>query len=160
MKHEKEYKNSLQPLLKWLTGDANQHDEQALDALAKDDPFLADAIEGYCSMPEADHAADVTRLKARLRQKSERRRGAGFYLLRIAAVGAVLVVAWVVLQQFQSSEKAAAVADAAPSPETSEPAAIVADSIDFSIASQKETAASTEDDRVAVQEDFSPKTKK
>lgn len=82
-----------------------------MDAQAQDDPFLADAIEGYRSLPEGDHAADVTKLKARLRQKAERDRTAGFYLLRIAAVSAVLVVAWIVLQQFQSNDKSAEVAD-------------------------------------------------
>lgn len=148
---------------KWLIGDANRHDEQALDASAKDDPFLADALEGYRSLPEADHAADVTRLKARLRKQSERRRGAGFYLLRIAAVGAVLVAAWVVLQQFQGGEKAAAVADAMQS-ETpaaaSESEPVVADSAVVGIASQEKTDAAAADDRVAEQEDFSPKAKK
>lgn len=163
MKHEKGNTTHLKPLLKWLIGDANRHDEQALDASAKGDPFLADALEGYRSLPEADHAADVTRLKARLRKQSESRRGAGFYLLRIAAVGAVLVAAWVVFQQFQSSKKAAAVADAvqpeseAPTAETPAP---LADSVGFSIASQEETAATAADDRVAVQEDFSSKAKK
>lgn len=101
------------PLLKWLIGDANRHDERALDAAANVDPFLADAIEGYRFMPEADHTADVTRLKARLRQKSERRRGAGFYLMRIAAVGMLLLGTWMVFQQFSGGEKSAAVADAA-----------------------------------------------
>ncbi|MCF8248142.1 MAG: carboxypeptidase-like regulatory domain-containing protein [Saprospiraceae bacterium] len=162
MKHEKENKTHLKPLLKWLIGDANRHDEQALDASAQDDPFLADAIEGYRSMPEADHAADVTRLKARLRKKSERRRGAGFYLLRIAAVGAVLVAARVVLQQVQSSENAA-MADAvqseaaAPAAETPGP---LADSVDFGIASQEKASAAADDRVAAVEEKFSPKAKK
>lgn len=65
-------------------------------------------------MPEADHAADVTLLKARLRQKSERRRGAGFYLMRIAAVGMLLLGAWLVFQQYSDSADSAAVADAVP----------------------------------------------
>lgn len=108
----------MTPLLKWLIGDANRHDEQLLDAAANDDPFLADAIEGYRLMPDADHAADVTRLKAQLRKKSERRRGAGFYLMRIAAVGVLLLGAWLVFQQFSGSADSAAVADAAPAAES------------------------------------------
>jgi hypothetical protein len=106
-------RNSTQQALlrKWLIGDANRHDERDLDAQAKDDPFLADALDGYRSTPEADHAADLTKLKARLRQKTERKRAAGFYLLRIAAVGAVLVAAWLVLQTFQTADKSASVAD-------------------------------------------------
>ncbi len=116
-------------MLKWLIGDANRHDEQALDAAANGDLFLADAVEGYRSVPEADHAADVTRLKARLRQKSERRRGAGFYLMRIAAVGMLLLGAWLVFQQYSDSADSAAVADAAPAESApTETLATVADS--------------------------------
>ncbi len=163
MKQKKGNSTQQQPLRKWLTGDANRHDERALDASAKDDPFLADALEGYRSLPEADHAADVTKLKVRLRKQSESRRGAGFYLLRIAAVGAVLVAAWVVLQQFQSSENAAAVADATSAeapPAASETEPVLADSAVVGIASQQKTEAAADDDRVAVQESFSSKTKK
>lgn len=123
MKQKKGNSTQQQPLRKWLIGDATRHDERSLDAQAQDDPFLADAIEGYRTLPGCDHAADVTKLKARLRQKTERDRGAGFYLLRIAAVGAVLVAAWIVLQQFQSSDKSAEVADnMQPAAESASPA--------------------------------------
>ncbi|GEM_PF-3153510 len=163
MKHEKEHINRLEPLLKWLIGDATRHDERALDASAKGDPFLADALEGYRTMPEADHAADVTRLKARLRKQSEGRRGAGFYLLRIAAVGVVLVAAWVVLQQFQSSDKSAPVADLASTEVQSapiEPASASADSVVGSIAQQENTEGVSADERVAFQPEVSAKRKK
>ncbi len=135
----------------------------ALDAQVKDDPFLADTIEGYRSMPEADHAADVTRLKARLRKQSERRRGAGFYLLRIAAVGAVLVAAWVVLQQFQSSDKAPAIEDVTNAEVQSTPAETATtftDSLVGNITSQQEAEAPTVDERLAVQPGASAKRKK
>lgn len=129
MKPELRNKSLLTPLLRWLTGDATRHDERALDASAQSDPFLADAIEGYRALPEADHAADLTRLKANLRQRTQQRHGAGFYLMRIAAAVAVLVVAWLVMQQFGAGDKAA-VADAsetATAPAT-EAVTVVADS--------------------------------
>jgi hypothetical protein len=72
---------------------------------------LAEAIEGYRALSEADHAADLTRLKAGLRKRTHRQRGTGFYLLRAAAALAVVVVAWLVVQQFTGGDKAA-VADA------------------------------------------------
>ncbi len=144
MKTVPENNSLLTPLLRWLTGDATRHDERALDASAQSDPFLADAIEGYRTAPEADHVADVTRLKARLRKRAEQERGAGFYLMRIAAVGAVLVVAWVVVQQFVFSDKTA-VADAAQMEQmpTEAAPATSSDSAQFAIAEQEmpETAA-------------------
>ncbi len=148
---------------KWLIGDANRHDEQALDASAKGDPFLSDSLEGYRSLPEADHAADVTRLKARLRKQSESRRSTGFYLLRIAAVGAVLVAAWVVLQQFQTSNEAAPVADAinveAQQSTPIEPTSVMADSVVGNIAQQEKPETAAADKRVAYQPEVSAKRK-
>lgn len=141
MKQKKGNSTQQEPLRKWLIGDATRHDERALEAQAKADPFLADAIEGYRSLPEGDHAADVTKLKARLRQKTERNRSAGFYLLRIAAVGAVLVAAWLVLQQFPSNEKSVAATEA-KQPAAEVPAAEMAapalDSTENSLAWQEE----------------------
>lgn len=145
MKSEKKNR-SLTPLRRWLTGDVTRHDERALDASAQSDPFLADAIEGYRVMPAADHAADVTRLKARLRQRSQGNRGAGFYLLRIAAAGAVLVAAWLVMQQFLFSDKMA-VADAVQMEHIpSENTASVYDSTQLEISEQEkpEIAAATD----------------
>ncbi|MBI5915262.1 MAG: carboxypeptidase-like regulatory domain-containing protein [Bacteroidetes bacterium] len=105
MKHESEHKNKLTLLLRWLRGDATRHDEQALEAHSQGDPFLGEAFGGYRSLPEGDHAAAVTRLKAKLRQRTQRRRGTALYLLRVAAVGAVLVAAWAVFRQVGPGEK-------------------------------------------------------
>ncbi|MCC6723555.1 MAG: carboxypeptidase-like regulatory domain-containing protein [Saprospiraceae bacterium] len=141
MKSEPRNKSLLTPLMQWLIGDANRHDERSLDAAAQSDPFLADALEGYRALPEADHVADVTRLKAKLRQQTQRQRGAGFYALRIAAVGAVLVAAWLVMQQFANNDKAM-VADAvqmeAPTTDAAPP--IAADSVQPELAEQTTTA--------------------
>lgn len=108
MNSEAKNKNWMEPLHRWLTGEARREDEHSLDALAKEDPFFADAIEGFRSVPEGDHTASITKLKANLRKQTRRKRGTGFYLLRIAAVGAVLVVAWFVFRQFDTREKSQA----------------------------------------------------
>ncbi|MEZ4956710.1 MAG: carboxypeptidase-like regulatory domain-containing protein [Saprospiraceae bacterium] len=95
-------------LNRWISGEADRSDERSLEAMAKDDHFLADALEGYRSLPEADHARSVTRLKANLRKRTEKKdRAIVFYLTRIAAVGVVLLGAWLVFRSFDDSEKTA-----------------------------------------------------
>lgn len=73
---------------------------------------MADALAGYRSAPAADHVTDITRLKAQLRQKATKKRGLVFYALRMAAVGLVLVGAWLVMQQFQSNGEMDTMAEA------------------------------------------------
>ena len=53
-------------LKRWLQGDANLNNEQQLERLAADDPFLAEAIEGYRSVPEGKHLENIQQLKKRL----------------------------------------------------------------------------------------------
>ena len=87
-------------LKKWLLGEADHIAEQQLDQMAKKDSFLADALEGYRSVPEGDHARSVAELKARIRSKKERR-PVGFSWTKVAAaaglVGAIGLFFW--LQQ-------------------------------------------------------------
>lgn len=88
-------KNSILFLLrKWLSGDIRRAEEGQLDQLAADDPFVAEAMEGYRAFPEGDHARQVSQLKARLRKRyqKEERKGV-FYLYRVAAAVAVLIIA-------------------------------------------------------------------
>jgi hypothetical protein len=152
MESEKRNKSLLTPLLRWLAGDANRHDERLLDAASQSDPFLADAIEGYRALPEADHAADVTRLKAGLRKRTQRQRGTGFYLLRAAAAVAVIVVAWLAVQQFSTNEKAA-VADAVQmEPAPTEATSAFADSIQPAIAEQESARHDAQPGASAVKE--------
>ena len=101
---KKETTNWRNLLNRWISGEADRSDERSLEALAKDDPFLADALEGYRSLPEADHARSVTKVKANLRKRTTKKeRGAVFYLARIAAMGVVLLGAWLVFRAFDGS---------------------------------------------------------
>lgn len=103
---KKESSNWRTLLNRWISGEADLSDERSLEAMAKDDPFLADALEGYRSLPEADHARSVTRLKANLRKQTEKKdRAIVFYLTRIAAVGVVLLGAWLVFRSYDGAEK-------------------------------------------------------
>ena len=105
MKPESKHTTRLKLLQRWFSGEATYRDEQELDALAKDDPFVAEAMEGYRSLPDDDHALAVLRLKARLRQRyGKKRRGIVFYTIRVAAIGTLLVATWLVLQQFNQRE--------------------------------------------------------
>ena len=73
-------------LRQWL----NQNgDDQQLQQLAKEDPFLADALEGYQQFPQDSHAPKLNHLRNRLRQryqKRESKRVALWYASRAAAV--------------------------------------------------------------------------
>lgn len=96
--------NKWQDLLRrWISGDANLNDERSLEGMAADDPFLADALEGYRQLPEATHARSLTSLKKQLRERSQSgEQSRGGLLLRIAAVGVCLLAAWFVIQQMDA----------------------------------------------------------
>lgn len=53
-------------LLRWLRGDATRVDESHLDQLAQDDPFLAEAMEGYRAMAEVDFEEHISVLENQL----------------------------------------------------------------------------------------------
>ena len=118
-------------LHRWISGEADRTDERSLEALAEDDPFLADALEGYRSVPEADHARSVTRLKAILRKRNEKKdRAIVFYLKRIAAVGVVVIGAWLMFHAFDNAnEKAMAFDERAEAARENKAASVVTDSV-------------------------------
>lgn len=90
-------------LRRWFSGEITVREEQELDRFAQDDPFLAEALEGYRSQPEANHSAKVDQLKTRFIQKKDRR---AIPLWRVAASVAVLILAGFALWQVNSSPKA------------------------------------------------------
>jgi TonB family protein len=87
-------------LKKWLNGTAKATDERALERKAAADDFLADAVEGYRSMPEADHTKNIAALKARLPQ-NKKRRDTGVIWWRMAAAAALVGVisTWIFIGQ-------------------------------------------------------------
>lgn len=82
-------------LRRWLSGEGRASDERALDAAMRNDPFLAEAMEGYRAFADADHEAKLTRLRSRLKEKSSQKRPGGLYFLprAIAIAASVLVLA-------------------------------------------------------------------
>ncbi|RMG78569.1 MAG: TonB family protein [Bacteroidetes bacterium] len=100
-------KKNTNLLKRWLTGEANLHDERQLEAAARQDPFLAEAFDGYRNMPDAPHLEDLTALRQRLLQKRQLRNRWLFWLRRGAAAAVLLlgvVFAW---NQFSKNESAA-----------------------------------------------------
>ena len=82
--------NPLELLRRWVQGDTPLEEERQLEQLAEEDPFLAEALEGYRRHPEGMHAEQVAQLKARLRERGRKNRGLLFYLPRLAAAAVVL----------------------------------------------------------------------
>ncbi|MCB0581276.1 MAG: TonB family protein [Phaeodactylibacter sp.] len=82
----------MERLRRWITGEATHEEERQLAQLAEEDPFLAEALEGYHRHPEGRHAERVEQLKARVREKGRRKRTALFYLPRAAAAAILLAI--------------------------------------------------------------------
>jgi TonB family protein len=81
-------------LPKWLSGEIRKQEEKQLYQLAKDDPFLNEALEGYEQFPELDHEATVSRLKDKLRNRTRENRTSIIYFMpRLAAAITLLLVA-------------------------------------------------------------------
>lgn len=90
-------------LRRWFSGEITSTEEQELDRFAQDDPFLADALDGYRSKPAAEHGAKVDQLKARFTQKERRRLTP---LWRIAASIAILIMAGFAIFQINDTPQA------------------------------------------------------
>jgi TonB family protein len=81
-------KSTYHQLWKWLKGESRLSDEQLLARQAEEDPFLAEAMEGYESMPEGLHEERVQRLldRTRARTQSKKRRLLAYWPRAAAAV--------------------------------------------------------------------------
>lgn len=113
-------------LKKWLNGTAKASDERELERAVRNDDFGRDALEGYRSMPEANHAKNVAALKSKLRQQDDKRRGALVWW-RVAAAAAMIgvVATWFLVSNSTdnvgiaaSETKAVQSIEAAPKKET------------------------------------------
>ena len=93
---ENKIRNLLQ---KWLSGDTNRQEEKQLETLAKEDAFLAEAMEGYRQFPEGQHEERLARLRSNVEERSKEKRSLIFYLSRAAAVIVFLVIAGVGVNQ-------------------------------------------------------------
>lgn len=82
-------------------GNLSSEDRLRLEQLAKDDPFIADALEGYETSEESDHSIVLSLLKDRIHSTKRKRRRwliPNLTVTSLAALVLVLIGAWVVIK--------------------------------------------------------------
>lgn len=90
-------KRLLELLERWQSGEFSRADEQELQALSDSDAFRREAVEGFWSAPEADHAGHLASIRDRLRQRSGGAWRVSYrqILTAVAAMGIlVMAVVW------------------------------------------------------------------
>jgi len=88
-----QHKGLLKLLQKWLKGEATWKEENQLSKLAEEDAFLADALQGYQSVPESDHSAKIEKLREKLSPDQKKVAIFSLPLMRVAASIAIIVFA-------------------------------------------------------------------
>jgi outer membrane biosynthesis protein TonB len=83
----------LELLERWQSGDFSRADEREMRALAGTDDFRREAVEGFLSLPEADHAARLAALRARLRPGA-RRMALPRWMAAAAALALLVAAVW------------------------------------------------------------------
>ena len=83
-------------LRRWLRGETRGSEESRLERAAQEDPFLADAWEGFSQKPQADHQQQLKQLNAKIAARTQTdQRKIGpilIWLPRLAAAAAVLLL--------------------------------------------------------------------
>jgi TonB family protein len=109
MAPENTYKWVQDRLRELHSGALSGDDLRQLHTLAKEDPFIADALEGFASHPEHQHDAALDRLAARIRPVKLARRRWLIPNLTVTAVAASLMIIvgfWAVMYRLQQNETA------------------------------------------------------
>jgi len=107
----------MELLKRWQGGDFTRADEQELQKLMRADDFRREAMEGFMSMPEPDHAARLETLRSRLKAHKDREKGRVvplFQWLAIAASLTLLIGVAIFFPKIQSERNAEPVAQTAP----------------------------------------------
>ncbi len=74
------------------SGTISPDDKARLEQIARADPFVADALEGYAAVPAADHAAHLDRIASHIHQPRRQRRRWLIPNLTVTAIAAVLMI--------------------------------------------------------------------
>jgi TonB family protein len=103
---------------KYHKGSLSSKERHDLEKAALDDPFLADALEGY-AVADVNHAADIDELKKRLANKVEAGKvinmkggKSSFPLLRVAALVIIIAGAGLLAKQFLFTNQSKNIAQA------------------------------------------------
>lgn len=140
-------------LRRWLRGETRGSEESRLERAAQEDPFLADAWEGYTQNAQADHLSKIKQLNTKIAartQTNQRKTGPILiWLPRLAAAAAVLLLltfGWKWL--FDPAPKAdlvvdvpniesKAAAESQPTPSTPEVADVSIEKVDKALPSKR-----------------------
>lgn len=83
-------------LRRWLRGETRASEQSRLERATQDDPFLADAWEGFNQNPQADHLHNIealqSKIAARVQNKQRKASPVIIWLPRLAAAAAVLLL--------------------------------------------------------------------
>lgn len=103
---------------RYHSGGLSAAERHALERAALNDPFLADALEGYAFTQTPSQDLNVLQQKLQLRIEKDKQRRSVFYLANWMKVAAMFVLfagaGWIVFQLFNPKEKALAAKQAAP----------------------------------------------
>lgn len=92
MDQERTYKWIQDRLRELHAGTITDADFRQLESLAKDDPFVSDALEGYQAHSQLDHASYLDSLTARIQSKKRARRRWLIPNLTVTAVAASMII--------------------------------------------------------------------
>lgn len=89
--------------LNYIHGNRKGKEAHRIEKDAMEDPFLADAIEGYDSIP-GNHAERIARMRSAITARSARKKPHGTWKVAVAAVGLIVVASgYFILMNHQSS---------------------------------------------------------
>lgn len=89
--------------LNYIHGNRKGKEAHRIEKDAMEDPFLADAIEGYDSIP-GNHAERIARMRSAITARSARKKPHGAWKVGVAAVGLIVVASgYFILMNHQSS---------------------------------------------------------
>lgn len=89
--------------LNYIHGNRKGKEAHRIEKDAMEDPFLADAIEGYDSIP-GNHAKRIARMRSAITARSARKKPHGAWKVAVAAVGLIVVASgYFILMNHQSS---------------------------------------------------------
>ena len=92
MDQERTYKWIRDRLREMKAGRITDADFRQLEVIAKDDPFVADALEGYQANPDLDHSHYLESLESRIKSHKRERRRWLIPNLAVTAVAACLIL--------------------------------------------------------------------
>ncbi|GJM34414.1 MAG: collagen-binding protein [Saprospiraceae bacterium] len=98
-------------LQRWISPDGNREDEANLEGQVGEDPFLADAMEGYRQFPEYNHTTTLAEVRARIQPEAKPEKVNMLFLSRIAAAFLFIVIAVVGFYYLNTGDKPSGLAE-------------------------------------------------